>query len=170
MKTIRRNHPLPLAALLGASLLVAGCGESREDIQTDAWLILDGHGPMAHDGGGAKPKDSGNKADKGGVVTGSKGKFCNRLAKPGGVKFYMSVIIGSATLKALSGTCSPCLALPVGQQTLSITFEGQPAGSGSVNIEKGKQYVFYSNVSGSSMVIQSAVVPQGQQCENYKPF
>lgn len=121
--------------------------------------------PRAPDGGTTKPPEGGA-----GTV---KGKFCNGLQNKDGSKFSSSLVIGAIALTAKSGLCSPCTALPVGKHKLSLLMEGdwQPPPTGSVTLDKGKEYLFWSDLDTSNQIkLEGGSLKPEYKCATTNPF
>lgn len=118
------------------------------------------------DDGGVVPVDDGPKKLP-------RGKFCNGLSNTDGTDFTMTLKVGSVSLAALSGQCSPCSTLPAGSVAVEVFDEGDPTpvASGTVTLDKGKEYLFYSDLDDQNQLsIQGGSLKPGYTCDTVDPF
>ncbi len=125
--------------------------------------------PRPADGGG------GGGGDKGVINPNAppRGKFCNGLQKKDSSKFNMILKIGGVSLKALTGLCSSCTNLPAGKSNLTLLTEGQstPDLTGTVTMEKGKEYIFWSQLDSTQQVeLDGGALKPEYKCETVDPF
>lgn len=132
--------------------------------------VLD-QGLSPQDTGQVKPGDTIARPDRNPKI--AWGKFCNSLEKTGGIKFTMELKFSTLTMTALSGTCSKCRSLPIGTKiSMTLWTQGETTSEGTytLDIEKGKEYIFYSDLDATKVVLKGGPLKPEYDCATVDIF
>ena len=162
------KHLGALLLLPLASLIACGDDSSAEPKDDMGYVILDGGGPRSPTDFTPPPP----LFDTGQPASGEKGKFCNGVFI-NGKKISLAVRIGSVMLSASSGSCSKCLGLAAGTNSMTIYSGGSKVGGGTAKIEAGKEYVFwmtYDQATKKAKIQGKSLDPtKGEGCDKFTP-
>ena len=161
-KTVRPSSPVWLrpgraacAAIVGLSLVGAGCGGGDDD-----------------------PKKPGVNVETALPADAIAGKFCNLLTNADGSSFELTLEIGNPPVKltAASGKCSTdagkvCKALPSGRVIWALFEAGQMLGLGALQLEKGQKWLFLASLNQAMAAgLQGGQIKPEFTCEAVDPF